>query len=97
MLEYLFGCAIFSCVWSCFKEALGWDRTPNNMNDFLRGWLPLRCVDYDLKLFMFAIVTCAMWVCRNKIVIEKKFPSSAIDIMYKADLLLREGGLRDQD
>jgi len=25
----LFGCVISSCVWSCFKEALGWDRTPS--------------------------------------------------------------------
>jgi hypothetical protein len=38
---------------------------------FFRVWLPLGCVDYDLKLFQFAIVAWALWVCRNKMNTEK--------------------------
>ena len=84
----LFGCVISSCVWSCFKEALGWDRTPSTWTDFLRGWMPLGCSDFDLKLFQFAIVAWSLWVCRNKIRIKGNFPGSAIDILYKSNLLL---------
>ena len=32
----LFSYAVSSRVWNCFKEALGWDRAPANMVDFLK-------------------------------------------------------------
>ena len=28
-----FGCIMVKNVWSCFKEALGWDRIPHNLQD----------------------------------------------------------------
>ena len=28
-------------VWSCFKEALGWDRIPVSWQDLLDNWIPL--------------------------------------------------------
>ncbi|KAG2626385.1 hypothetical protein PVAP13_3KG351527 [Panicum virgatum] len=36
--------------------------------------MPLGCSDFDLKLFQFAIVAWSLWVCRNKMRMEGKFP-----------------------
>ena len=69
-----FECVISSFVWCSCMEALGWDRPPANLADFLSNWLPLGCNDYHLKLFQFAVVTWAIWVNRNKMTIEKKNP-----------------------
>ncbi|KAG2612837.1 hypothetical protein PVAP13_4KG309910 [Panicum virgatum] len=57
------------------------------MADSLGVWLPLRCKDYDLKLFHFSMVAWALWTNRNKMMIEKIFPTSPID---KWRILLRE-------
>jgi len=56
------------------------------MADSLGVWLPLRCKDYDLKLFHFSMVAWALWTNRNKMMIEKIFPTSPIDVLYKSDL-----------
>ena len=81
----LFGCVVAKFVWGCFKEALGWDRMPRNITDFLASWIPLRCQDYHLKLFQFAIVAWALWTNRNKMAIEHKFPASLTDVLHKID------------
>ena len=80
-------------------EALGWDRPPANLADFLSNWLPLGCNDYHLKLFQFAVVTWAIWVNRNKMTIEKTFPTSPIDVLYKSDVFMQQWRilLRDDD
>jgi len=63
------------------------------MADSLGVWLPLRCKDYDLKLFHFSMVAWALWTNRNKMMIEKIFPTSPIEVLYKSDLLFcRSGG-----
>ena len=91
--QIIFGCAISTCVWRCFMEALGRDRAPSCMADSLGVWLPLRCKDYDLKLFHFSMVAWALWTNRNKMMIEKIFPTSPIDVLYKSDLFFcRSGG-----
>ena len=38
-------------LWACFNEALGWDRIPTGLQDFLDAWIPLGCKDYSAKLF----------------------------------------------
>ena len=69
-----FECVISSFFWCSCIEALGWDRPPANLADFLNNWLPLGCNDYHLKLFQFVVETWAIWVNRNKMTIEKKNP-----------------------
>ena len=36
-----FSCVMAKFVWSCFKEALGWDRIPASWQDLLDNWIPL--------------------------------------------------------
>jgi len=59
----------------------------HNIIRIYSSYIPLGCGGYDLKLSLFAIVAWSLWVCRNKMAIEKKFSSSVIDIMYKSDFL----------
>jgi len=70
-------------VWMSFKEALGWERVPDGMMDLLEYWIPMGCADYDLKFFIFVVVTWAIWVTRNKIRMQRWFPHSPIVILYK--------------
>ena len=46
-------------------------------------WIPMGCADYDLKFFIFVVVTWAIWVTRNKIRMQRWFPHSPIVILYK--------------
>lgn len=36
-----FHCYIARVIWFCFKEALGWDRVPKNMQDIFDHWIIL--------------------------------------------------------
>ena len=79
----LFRCVMARFVWMSFKEALGWERVPDGMMDLLEYWIPMGCADYDLKFFIFVVVTWAIWVTRNKIRMQRWFPHSPIVILYK--------------
>ena len=94
-----FECVISSFIWRSCMEALGCDRPPANLPDFLNNWLPLGCSDYRLKLFQFGVVAWAIWVNRNKMTIEKTFPTSPIDVLYKSDVFMQQWRilLRDDD
>ena len=73
-----------------FKEAFGWERAPNNVYDFLVGWIPLHYPDFDLKMSHFAIVAWGFWTNRNKITIKHKFPTSPINVLYPIGMLLQK-------
>ena len=49
----LFRCCMAHFVPVCFKEALGWDRIPTGMNDFLENRILLGAPRYKFKLFLF--------------------------------------------
>jgi hypothetical protein len=65
------------------REALGWVRTPVSLSVFLGEWLPLSVDNYNLKLFIFAIVVSSIWTTRNKMTIEVVFPRSPTNIFFK--------------
>jgi hypothetical protein len=46
LLRFIRNCLVF------LQEALGWDRVPKNLQDFLGNWLPMGCADYSLKTFL---------------------------------------------
>lgn len=51
-----FDCPLATFAWACLREALGWDRAPNSLQDFLDVWIPLGCKQYDLKLTLLAFL-----------------------------------------
>ena len=77
-------------VWSCFKEALGWDRIPASWQDLLDNWIPLGGADYNSKLFTFAIILWSIWTSRNKRMIEGKFPRSPTELLYNCNSFLQK-------
>jgi len=54
-----FNCHMTRFTLFSLKEALGWDRTPTSMQEFLGFWLPLNSTHHKFKLFCFSIV---FWV-----------------------------------
>jgi hypothetical protein len=75
-------CVISRFVWVSFKEALGWDKQPDNMRGVFWDWVPLGCTEYDLKLFTFAIIWWALWLTRSKMRMESKFPNQPCDVLF---------------
>lgn len=53
MDHIFFRCHVARVIWFCFKEALGWERSPMSFQDFLDNWLPLGSKNYHVKLFAF--------------------------------------------
>ena len=88
-----FGCVLARFTWACFKKALGWDRTPNDLQDFLDVWLPLDNKDYSLKLFLLILVPWALWTVRNKRVMESKYSRRPIDVLFKINFFLQKWGV----
>ena len=86
-----FPCNIARTIWFSFKEALGWDRTPQSMQDVFYYWIPIGGRDYRIKLFIFVIVLWGLWNIRNKMGIEKKFQGLLMRFSIKSSLLLRNG------
>jgi hypothetical protein len=70
----LFECLLPKFVWTCLKQAMGWERVPLNFQDFF-DWLPLQDKHYKLKLFGLANVVWVLWNVRNKMSIEGVFPN----------------------
>ena len=85
-----FSCVLAKFVWVCFKEALGWDRELTSWQDFLDNWIPLGCRDYSSKLFLSTIVFWALWIIRNKRVIEGKFPRYPTELLIKSNKFLQK-------
>lgn len=53
------------------------------MQNFLGEWILLNCRSYSYKLFMFSVVFCVLWKCRNKMAIEGVFPRSPTKILFQ--------------
>lgn len=70
-------------VWVCVGEAFGWERTPNNMQDWHDHWLPTHDKDFSVVQFCFGVVAWNLWKCRNKMAIEKSFNKSPDSILDK--------------
>ncbi|RLN39911.1 hypothetical protein C2845_PM01G23220 [Panicum miliaceum] len=77
----LFQCIIARFVWSCFKEALGWDKCPFSLEEVYREWIPLGCAKFNLKPFSFAIIWWGLWLSRNKMRMEHKFPVQPCNVL----------------
>jgi hypothetical protein len=80
-------------LWTSLKEALGWDRPPDSLEDSFDHWLPIGCTDYIIKAFLFGVVLWGLWNVRNKLSIEGMAPKSPTDILYNILSLLQRWGV----
>ena len=84
-------------IWVCFVEALGWERAPRCLQDFLDNWIPIECPVYNLKFFLLATVMWGLWTVRNKRAIENKIPRNPCDIMLRINMFLQRWKIRLRD
>jgi hypothetical protein len=61
-----FNCHKSRLVWFYFKEALGWDKVPISLQEVFEHWLPLGVHNYDIKLFMLAIILQGSLECKKQ-------------------------------
>lgn len=92
-----FNCSYARYAWCVIRDAFGWDRCPTSVSEFWCTWLPAKLtIPKKLGIFCFAGITWALWKCRNKMTIEKKFSSttdallSGLSLLQKWCLLLKE-------
>jgi hypothetical protein len=89
-----FNCSLAKFIWGCLRDALGWERAPINLQDFMGVWLPLNESNYNLKLFAFAVVIWTIWITHNKMSIEGVFPNSPTDVLCKMYYFMQRWKLR---
>ena len=65
------------------KEALGWEKIPDTMQDMLESWLPLSSPQCSFKLFCSTIIFWVLWTFRNKMAIENVLVSDPANIIFK--------------
>jgi hypothetical protein len=74
------------------RSATGLDPPPRSMEDFFGNWVvPQLKGGRTLYLFMFAGLFWAMWCNRNRMAIERRFPSSPPVILYTPYHFCRPG------
>jgi hypothetical protein len=47
----LFCCPMAKFIWACCRDALGWGRSPDSLQDMWEDLVPLGCSNHKLKLF----------------------------------------------
>ena len=83
----LFSCPMARFVWICIKEALGWERIPNSINEFFSNWLnKCRGVEKTCGLYCFTMVAWGLWKIRNDMAINLKFCRQLSNILYMVSL-----------
>jgi hypothetical protein len=77
-----FRCSLAQFAWCCIRDIFGWDSFPTSWEDLQGGWLSQKLkVPYKIGLFVFVGLAWALWKTRNKMAIEKLFPSSPVDVI----------------
>lgn len=80
-----FECVFAQFVWSCIRDAFGLGRFPISLQDLISEWLPRRLgFSKRLCFAFFASLAWAMWKNRNKMAIEKDFPSNPEAVIHTA-------------
>jgi hypothetical protein len=87
----LFGCSMAQFLWVCIRSIFGWANSPTSWND-LQGGSSFDNMNtaYRLQPSVFTGLSWALWNSRNKMAIEKKFPTNPLDIIrYGANFVQR--------
>jgi hypothetical protein len=43
-------------IWTCCRDAMGWGRPPDSLQEVWEVLVPLGCFDHKLKLFLVGVV-----------------------------------------
>jgi len=66
-------------------EIYGWGATPKYLKEFSESWLQGKGpLPHKLLMFTFAGFAWDLWITRNKVAIEKKYPKAPTDVVYVA-------------
>ena len=86
----LFYCVLAKLIWAIIREVFCLGDVPHSLQELSEGWLwgkgPLSA---RLLMFLFAGFAWTLWVTRNKMAIEKRFPNAPSDVLFDALSLLQ--------
>jgi hypothetical protein len=86
-----FGCSLAQFIWCCLRDSFGWDSFPTSWDSLQGGWMSHNLsLPYKLGLFLFAGIAWALWRCRNKMAIEKRFPTSPLDVIWSGVIFVQK-------
>ena len=75
-------CPITSLAWCILREVFNWTSHPISRLDFMGSWINVRLHTPQTSMFLFTGLAWAIWARRNKMVIEKVFPSKPSDVIF---------------
>jgi hypothetical protein len=76
-------------AWSGLREALGVQWNPQCFQDFFSIINSLALSFKSAIWMLFAAQSWALWIIRNKMTIEHKFPAQPADCFFKTSLFLQ--------
>jgi len=95
----IFECVFAQYIWCCIRDAFGLKGFPVSIQEMVSEWLPRRLgIPKRLCFTFFAGLAWFMWKNRNKMAIEKIFPTNpdavihaALNLMHMCIDLQKEG------
>jgi hypothetical protein len=80
-------------IWCCIRDAFGWTYFPTSIQQILCKKQPRRLgIPQRIVFFFFVGLAWAIWKNRNKMGIEKVFPSYPAMVIYKSIKFLQMWG-----
>jgi hypothetical protein len=85
----MFKCVLSKYVWAVVRDALGWERYPCSLDEFLIGWVNEKSAKLSrLMYFGLGAVCWPLWKVRNKMAIEKKIVKSPCVLIFNVIALM---------
>lgn len=86
----LYECVFAQFVWCCIRDGSGLQGFPTSVQEVILFWLPRRLgVPKRLCLTFFAGLAWMLWKNRNRMAIEKIFPSNPDAVIHEAFNLMQ--------
>jgi hypothetical protein len=87
----MFKCVLSKYVWAVVRDALGWERYPCSLEEFLIGWVNGKSAKL-LRVMYFGLgaVCWALWKARNEMAIEKKVVKLSRVLIFNVIALMQQ-------
>ena len=93
----IFSCSVARYQWMLIRDVLNWESVPTSIESFLRISLHSKLnnskISQKVVLLVLGAVVWCIWLARNDLVFNNRFPSSIFALTFKSILLLQKWAL----